>query len=43
MLAKPQAAGRLRQVRKCGEFHGRPLEVSRETLDVAVRNYFAGL
>lgn len=33
----------LRQVRNFCEFHSRPLEVSRETLDVAVRNYFAGL
>ncbi len=33
----------LRQVRNFCEFHDRPLEVSRETLDVAVRNYFAGL
>ena len=33
----------LRQVRNFCNFHDRPLEVSRETLDVAVRNYFAGL
>jgi len=33
----------LRQIRNYCEFHGKPLEVSRETLDVAVRNYFAGL
>jgi len=33
----------LRQVRNFCEFHGRPLEVSRETLDIAVLNYFAGL
>ncbi len=33
----------LRQVRNFCEFHGRAFEVSRETIDVAVRNYFAGL
>jgi len=33
----------LRQVRNFCEFNNRPLEVSRKTLDVAVRNYFAGL
>lgn len=33
----------LRQIRNYCEFHGQPLEVSRETLDVAVLNYFAGL
>lgn len=33
----------LRQVRNLCEFHDRPLEVNRETLDVAVHNYFAGL
>ncbi len=33
----------LRQVRNFCEFHGRALEVNRETLDVAVCNYFAGL
>ncbi len=33
----------LRQIRNFCEFHARPLEVSRETVDVAVRNYFAGL
>ncbi len=33
----------LRQVRNFCEFHERPLEVTCETLDVAVRNYFAGL
>ncbi len=33
----------LRQIRDFCEFHARPLEVSRETIDVAVRNYFAGL
>ncbi len=33
----------LRQIRNFCEFNDRPLEVSRETLDVAVRNYFAGL
>lgn len=33
----------LRQIRNFCEFHARPLEVSQETLDVAVRNYFAGL
>lgn len=33
----------LRQVRNYCEFHGKPLAVSRETLDVAVVNYFAGL
>jgi hypothetical protein len=33
----------LRQVRNYCEFHGKPPVVSRETLDVAVTNYFAGL
>ncbi len=33
----------LRQIRNFCEFHTRPLEVNRETIDVAVRNYFAGL
>ena len=33
----------LRQIRNFCEFHTRPLEVTQETLDVAVRNYFAGL
>lgn len=33
----------LRQIRNFCEFHARPFEVSCETLDVAVRNYFAGL
>ena len=33
----------LRQIRNFCEFHNRPLEVSRDTVDVAVRNYFAGL
>ena len=33
----------LRQIRNFCEFHARPLEVTPETLDVAVRNYFAGL
>ena len=33
----------LRQVRNYCEFIGRPMEVTAETLDVAVRNYFAGL
>ena len=33
----------LRQIRNFCEFHVRPLEVSRETVDVAVLNYFAGL
>ncbi len=33
----------LRQIRNFCEFHTRPLEVNQETLDVAVRNYFAGL
>jgi len=33
----------LRQIGNFCEFNNRPLEVSRETLDVAVRNYFAGL
>jgi hypothetical protein len=33
----------LRQVKKFCEFHGRPLAVTRETLVVAVTNYFAGL
>ena len=33
----------LRQIRNFCEFHDRPREVNRETLDVAVRNYFAGL
>ncbi len=33
----------LRQVRNYCEFHGHDIEVSAETLDVAVRNYFAGL
>lgn len=33
----------LGQIRNFCEFHSRPFEVSRETLDVAVRNYFAGL
>jgi SpoVK/Ycf46/Vps4 family AAA+-type ATPase len=33
----------LRQVKNFCEFHGRPLAVTRETLEVAVTNYFAGL
>jgi hypothetical protein len=33
----------LRQVRNYCEFLGKPLSVTRETLDVAVSNYFAGL
>ena len=33
----------LRQIRTFCQFHGRDLEVNQETLDVAVRNYFAGL
>jgi hypothetical protein len=33
----------LRQVRNFCEFHSRPLSVTRETLEVAVTNYFAGL
>jgi len=33
----------LRQIGNFCQFHDRPLEISRETLDVAVRNYFAGL
>lgn len=33
----------LRQIRNFCEFHGREPEVNRETIDVAVRNYFAGL
>lgn len=33
----------LRQIRNFCEFHSQPLVVSTETLDVAVRNYFAGL
>jgi len=33
----------LRQIRNFCEFHDRPIEVTPETLDVAVRNYFAGL
>lgn len=33
----------LRQVRNFCEFHGRPLAVNRETLEIAVTNYFAGL
>ncbi|HYO26539.1 MAG TPA: AAA family ATPase, partial [Lacipirellulaceae bacterium] len=33
----------LRQVKNFCEFHGRPLSVTRETLEVAVTNYFAGL
>lgn len=33
----------LRQVRNYCEFHGRPLSVTRETLEIAVTNYFAGL
>lgn len=33
----------LRQIRNFCEFHGRSLEVNQETLDVSVRNYFAGL
>ncbi|MEM8945090.1 MAG: AAA family ATPase [Planctomycetota bacterium] len=33
----------LRQIRNFCEFHQRPLEVTCETVDVAVRNYFAGL
>jgi len=33
----------LRQIRNYCQFNDRPLEVSCETLDVAVRNYFAGL
>lgn len=33
----------LRQVKNFCDFHGRPLAVTRETLEVAVTNYFAGL
>ncbi len=33
----------LRQIRNFCEFHSRPLEVSRETVDIAICNYFAGL
>jgi hypothetical protein len=33
----------LRQVRNFCEFHKQPLTANRETLEVAVRNYFAGL
>jgi predicted ATPase with chaperone activity len=33
----------LRQVRNFCEFHNQPMTANRETLDVAVRNYFAGL
>jgi predicted ATPase with chaperone activity len=33
----------LRQVRNYCEFHKQPLTANRETLEVAVRNYFAGL
>jgi hypothetical protein len=33
----------IRQVKNFCEFHGRPLSVTRETLEVAVTNYFAGL
>jgi predicted ATPase with chaperone activity len=33
----------LRQIRTYCEFHERPLAVNHETIDVAVRNYFAGL
>ncbi len=33
----------LRQIRNFCEFHNQKLEVTPETLDVAVRNYFAGL
>lgn len=33
----------LRQVRNYCEFHALPIEVTTETVDVAVRNYFAGL
>jgi predicted ATPase with chaperone activity len=33
----------LRQVRNYCEFHKQPLSATNETLDVAVRNYFAGL
>lgn len=33
----------LRQVKNFCEFHGRPLSVTRETLEIAVTNYFAGL
>jgi hypothetical protein len=33
----------LRQVKNFCEFHTRPLAVTRETLEVAVTNYFAGL
>jgi predicted ATPase with chaperone activity len=33
----------LRQVRNYCEFHKQPVTANRETLDVAVRNYFAGL
>ena len=33
----------LRQIHNFCQFHDRPAEVNRETLDVAVRNYFAGL
>jgi hypothetical protein len=33
----------LRQVRNFCEFNGRPFAVTRETLEVAVANYFAGL
>ncbi len=33
----------LRQIRNFCQFYDRPSEVTQETLDVAVRNYFAGL
>lgn len=33
----------VRQIRNYCEFHGRALVVDKETVDVAVRNYFAGL
>jgi hypothetical protein len=33
----------MRQIRNYCEFQGRPVEVNRETLEVAVTNYFAGL
>ena len=33
----------LRQIRNFCEFHHKPIEVNQETIDVAVKNYFAGL
>ncbi|QEG34945.1 AAA family ATPase [Bythopirellula goksoeyrii] len=33
----------LRQIRNYCEFHNQPLAVTRQTVDVAVKNYFAGL